>query len=80
MLEVLDGVVISFRRGPKTQRSKECLIRFHGVESVSEAGQLIERKVAWPKGERKCIGKIVALHAKKEAEAKSSQESFTKLG
>ena len=52
-------------RGPKTQRPKQCLIRFHGAESVSEAAQLIGRKVAWPKGERKCIGKIVALHAKK---------------
>jgi len=65
MPEVLKGVVVSFRRGPKTQRPKECLIQFHGVESVSEAGQLIGRKVAWPKRERKCIGKIVSLHAKK---------------
>ena len=65
MPEIPEGVVVSFRRGPKTQKPKECLIRFHGVESVSEAGQLIGRKVAWPKGERKIIGKIVALHAKK---------------
>jgi large subunit ribosomal protein L35Ae len=65
MTGVLKGVVVSFQRGPKTQRPKECLIQFHGVKSVSEAGQLIGRKVAWPNGERKCIGKIVALHAKK---------------
>jgi len=65
MPEVLKGAVVSFRRGPKAQRPKECLILFHGVKSVSEAGQLIGRKVAWPNGERKCIGKIVALHAKK---------------
>jgi len=65
MPEVLKGVVVSYRRGPKTQRPKECLIRFHGVKSVSEAGQLIGRKVAWLNGERKCIGKIVTLHAKK---------------
>ena len=65
MPEVLKGVVVSCRRGPKTQRPRECLILFHGVKSVSEAGQLIGRKITWPSGERKCIGKIVALHARK---------------
>ena len=68
MPEVPKGVVVSFRRAraqPKTQRPKECLIQFHGVKSVSEAGQLIGRKISWPNGERKHIGKIVSLHAKK---------------
>jgi len=65
MTEVLNGVVVSCRRGPKTQRPKEFLIQFHGVKSVSEAAQLIGRKVAWPLGERNCIGKVVALHGKK---------------
>jgi len=65
MPEVPKGVVVSFRRGRETRRPKECLILFHGVKSVSEAGQLIGRKVAWPSREQKCIGKIVALHAKK---------------
>jgi len=63
--EVLRGVVVSFRRGPKTQRPKEYLIQFRSVKSVSAAGQLIGRKVAWPLGERNCIGKVVALHGKK---------------
>ena len=65
MLGVLEGVVVSCRRGPRTQRPKEYLIQFRTVKSVSEAGQLIGRKVAWPLGERKGIGKIVALHGKK---------------
>ena len=65
MTGVPNGVVVSCRRGPRTQRPKECLIQFHGVESVSEAAQLIGRKVAWPLGERNCIGKVVALHGKK---------------
>ena len=64
MLEVTKGVVVSFRRGPKTQKPKEYLIQFSGVKSVGEAGQLIGRKVAWPLGERKCVGKIVSLHGK----------------
>ena len=61
----LKGVIVNYRMGPKTQKSKECLIRFPSVESASKAGQLIGRKVAWPVGERKCRGKIVALHGKK---------------
>ena len=62
MSKVSSGVVIS--RGPKTRNPKEYLIQFSGVKSVGEAGQLIGRKVSWPLGERKCIGKIVSLHGK----------------
>ncbi len=65
MAEELTGIVISYIRGPKTQKPKECLIRFPAVKSVSEAAQLIGRKIAWPAGERKCIGKVVSLHGKK---------------
>ena len=49
----------------KTQVPKELLIQFYGVKSVSEAAQLIGRKVSWPLRERNCIGKVVALHGKK---------------
>jgi large subunit ribosomal protein L35Ae len=45
--------------------SKECLIQFAHVNSVSQAGQLIGRKVVWKEGENKFIGKIVGLHGKK---------------
>jgi len=65
MTNKLKGVIVSYRRGPKTQNPKECLLRFPSVESAGEAGQLIGRKVAWPIKERKCRGKIVALHGKK---------------
>jgi len=60
------GRIISHGRGitPKTQKPKDCLIQFSDVNSVSEAAQLIGRKVAWPLGETKCIGKIVSLHGK----------------
>ena len=65
MPENLTGIIISYRRGPRTQNPKECLLRFPGVDSVGEAGQLIGRKVAWPVKKRKCRGKIVALHGRK---------------
>jgi len=63
-LELLKGVVVGYRRGPKTQRPKECLLMFPGVNSPSEASQLIGKKVAWPVGERKCVGKILSTHGK----------------
>ena len=45
--------------------SRECLIQFTHANSVSEAGQLIGRKVVWKEGKNKFIGKIVGLHGKK---------------
>jgi len=44
--------------------SKECLIQFAHVNSVSLAGQLIGRKVVWKQGKNKFMGKIVGLHGK----------------
>jgi len=55
---------VSCRRGPKTQKPKEYILRFPNIESVSGAAQLIGRKVAWPLRKHKAIGKIVALHGK----------------
>jgi len=65
MMERLLGVIVSYRRGPKTQKPKECLLKFPNVRSPSEASTLIGRKVAWPPKERKCIGKIVSTHGNK---------------
>jgi len=59
------GIIVNYRVGPKTQRSKECIIRFPHVTSVSEASRLIGRKVAWKNGETRIVGKIVDLHGKK---------------
>lgn len=65
MSESLAGLIVSYRTGPRTQRSKECVLKFPNVKSSREAAQLIGRKIAWPVGERKNKGKIVALHGKK---------------
>jgi len=66
-MEMLRGFIISYRRGPKTQKPKECLLKFPHITSPSEASNLIGRKVAWPAGSKnkKCIGKIVALHGRR---------------
>ncbi|MEA2090546.1 MAG: 50S ribosomal protein L35ae [Thermoproteota archaeon] len=65
MPEILRGIIVSYRVGRKTQKPKECLISFPNLQSPSEAARLIGRKVAWPAGKRKIVGKIVALHGKK---------------
>jgi large subunit ribosomal protein L35Ae len=59
-----EGVIVSYRRGPKTQKPNECILRFSGIESVGGAGRLIGRKVAWPIGKHEARGKIVAFHGK----------------
>jgi len=64
MTEEIRGVIVSYRRGPKTQKPKEYLIQFLKVKSAGEAAQLIGRKVAWATRRRKTIGKIVSLHGK----------------
>ena len=58
------GVIVSCRRGSKTQNPKEYILRFSGIESLSEAAQLISLKVAWPVKKHKVRGRIVAVHGK----------------
>ncbi|MDI6847810.1 MAG: 50S ribosomal protein L35ae [Candidatus Bathyarchaeia archaeon] len=65
MTQLIQGVIVNYRVGPKTQISTECIIQFAHVNSVSEASRLIGRKVAWKIGKNKIVGKIVALHGKK---------------
>jgi large subunit ribosomal protein L35Ae len=59
------GTIVNYRIGIRTQKSKECLIQFANVNSVSLAGQLIGRKVVWKQGDSKFIGKIAGFHGKK---------------
>lgn len=61
----IQGVIVNYQIGPKAQRPKECLIQFTHTKSVSEASQLIGRKVAWKSGKNKIIGKIVDTHGSK---------------
>jgi ribosomal protein L35AE/L33A len=65
MTESVQGVIVNYRTGPKSQKSKEYLIQFTCARSVSDAARLVGRKVAWQKGEDKIVGKIVSLHGKK---------------
>lgn len=62
--KTLTGVIVNYRKGPGTQHPKEYIAQFLSVKTAGQAAQLIGRKVAWPLGERKIRGKIVAVHGK----------------
>ena len=64
-LAALYGIIVNYRVGPKTQRSRECLVKFPNVSNAKDASRLIGRKVAWPAEEKRIIGKIVATHGTK---------------
>ena len=64
MSKTVEGVIVSCRRGPKTQKPNEYILRFPGVGSVGGAARLIGRKVAWPIRKHEVRGKIVSLHGK----------------
>ncbi|NIR87573.1 50S ribosomal protein L35ae [Candidatus Bathyarchaeota archaeon] len=61
---MLKGRILNYIMGPKTQSPKEYILKFPKIKSSGEAAQLIGRKVAWPVGERRIRGKIVALHGR----------------
>jgi len=65
MAESVQGIIVNYRIGLKTQKSRECIIQFAHFNSVSEANRLIGRKVALKSGKNKILGKILALHGKK---------------
>lgn len=65
MSQKVYGTIVNYRIGYGTQNPKECLIQFAHVNSASQAGQLIGRKVVWKQGNSKLIGKIAGSHGKK---------------
>jgi large subunit ribosomal protein L35Ae len=61
----IHGIIVNYHVGIGTQNPKECLIQFAHINSVSLAGQLVNRKVVWKQGNTKLVGKISGLHGKK---------------
>ncbi len=67
---MMEGVIVSFRRGRKTQTTNQLIILVDSVDSKEKAEKLIGKKATWAapgKGKKKITGKITAAHGKKGA-------------
>jgi ribosomal protein L35AE/L33A len=56
------GVVQSYRRGQKSQRNQECLIKVLNIEP--KEANLIGWKVGWPQDEPRLFGTLLKPHGK----------------
>jgi large subunit ribosomal protein L35Ae len=65
MAQSIQGTIINYQIAPRSQKPKECIIKFAHINSVSEASRLIGRKVVWKIDKNKILGTIVDLHGKK---------------
>ncbi len=63
MLKEITGLIVSYRLGPKSQRPRECIVRFSSAAGT-KASRLVGRRLVWRSGKKKIIGKVVALHGK----------------
>ncbi len=63
-VKVKRGVIVNYRMGRHTQDPRQCIIEFQGINSKSEAAQLIGKEVVWrhPKTGKEIRGKIVDTH------------------
>jgi large subunit ribosomal protein L35Ae len=58
------GRIMNYRKGIRTQTTKECLIQFDSVDSIAQAGKFMGKKVVW-KGEKSSLGgRIIGFHGK----------------
>jgi large subunit ribosomal protein L35Ae len=65
MTQQVEGRILYYRTGPRTQKSKECIIQFTHILSASEAASLVGRKVVWRQNKNRIVGTIIALHGLK---------------
>jgi large subunit ribosomal protein L35Ae len=62
----MDGIILSYRRGRRTQDVNQMLIELDGIESKEKAKEFLNKKIVWKSPSGKEInGKIIALHGNK---------------
>jgi len=57
------GVITNYRRGPKSQRNQECILKVLGAEPEG-ASRFVGWKVGWPLEESRLTGVISRTHGK----------------
>ena len=63
MNEAHVGVITNYRRGPKSQRNRECLLKVLDVDPI-ESTKLIGWRVGWPLDEPRLFGMISKPHGR----------------
>ncbi|MBS3167687.1 50S ribosomal protein L35ae [Candidatus Woesearchaeota archaeon] len=64
----MEGKVVSFRRGLKTQHKYQMIVKVEGVDNKEKAIKLIDKQVSWksPKG-KEIKGTVTNTHGNKGA-------------
>ena len=58
----MKGLIVSHRRGKRTQRMNQFLVEIDGISDRSTAAKLIGKTVAWKTKGKEIHGKVSALH------------------
>lgn len=59
----MEGLIVSFRRGIKTQRKHQMIVRVDSSKSRDEAKKLVDKNVLWKSPAGKEInGKVTNVH------------------
>ncbi len=64
MSQNISGVLVNYVIGPRSQTSKQCLIKFAHVTSPGEASRLVGRKIVWKGSTEASIGVVIAIHGR----------------
>lgn len=62
----MQGTILSYRRGRRTQDVNQMIVELEGVDSRDKAEKFLNKKIVWksPSG-KEITGKIIALHGNK---------------
>jgi len=64
----MEGVVVNFRRGKRTQKPSHLIISINGVSNKEKASGLVGKEVVWKSPAGKEIkGKVASAHGNKGA-------------
>jgi len=68
MSNVLNGIIMNYRRGKHTQTTNQMIISIDGIKNKEEAEKLIDKEITWTSPAKKEIkGKIVSAHGRNGA-------------
>ena len=60
------GIFVSYRRGQRTQRNNQILVKILGIKNSNEAARFIGKKVIWKNPRGTALGgTIVGVHGRK---------------